>query len=56
MERVAQVTGDGALLFLSSVKESSDAFPPLKTAAAGILILADLISVSRCFLFYVNRV
>jgi hypothetical protein len=39
------VAGDGALLFLSSVKESTDVFPPLKSAAASILVFVDLISV-----------
>jgi hypothetical protein len=43
--RAAAVVGDGAILFLSSVKEASDSFPPLKSAAAGILILVDIISV-----------
>jgi len=53
-KRIAQITGDGALLFLTSVKEASDVFPPLKTAAAGILILADLISVGPSV--YLQRV
>ena len=42
---VAGIAGDGTLLFLSTIKESSDIFPPLKSAAAGILVLLDVISV-----------
>jgi hypothetical protein len=48
-KRMVEVTGDGALVFLSAVKESTDAFPPLKSAAAGILVLADLSTVRPTF-------
>lgn len=44
------LAGDGAILFLSVVKESSDAFPPLKTVAAGILVLVDVVKVFHIYL------
>jgi hypothetical protein len=45
VKTAAGIASDGAILFLTSVKESSDVFPPLKSTAAGILVLVDMISV-----------
>ena len=39
------MANNAALLVLRSLKESGDAFPPLKSAAAGILVIVDVTKV-----------
>ena len=41
------VVVDGARAFISALRDSADAFPPLKTTAAGILVLWDAVEVSN---------
>lgn len=41
------VVADGARAFISALRDSADAFPPLKSTAAGIMILWDAVEVSN---------
>ena len=43
--RCTKDTFDAFVDILRYTKEASDAFPPLKTTAAGILVIIDLIKV-----------
>ena len=40
------VVADGARAFIAALRDSADAFPPLKSTAAGILTLWDAVEVS----------
>ena len=45
-QRLGVVT-DGARAFISALRNSADALPPLKSTAAGILVLWDAVEVSN---------
>jgi hypothetical protein len=42
---VTQDIAEGALLFLKAVAAASDVFPPLRSAAAGAVHVAELVKV-----------
>jgi hypothetical protein len=49
-----RMTADGAIAILSLVKETTDVFPPLKSAAAIVLGILDSVKVSLSFLQHFN--
>src|ERR1700761_9239762 len=49
------VVADGARAFIAALRDSTDAFPPLKFTAAGILILWDAVEVSTVSNYSVLR-
>ena len=45
-EAALSSTKDAVIFALAAVKESSDAFPPLKSAVSAVLVLAETVDVS----------